>query len=169
MKKLVREELRKARASLAPKRRAEAALSALNLFLPYHFVLSFASLPEEIDLSKLNASLAQQGRLLLPRIENGQLQAYHVDCLESLEKNAFGILEPNLTTCKAAEHIDVVLVPALGFDLQKHRIGYGKGFYDRFLALHPDIPSIGVGFKEQLTQTLPIENHDIALSDVHLF
>ncbi|MCH9608507.1 MAG: hypothetical protein S4CHLAM45_10850 [Chlamydiales bacterium] len=68
-----------------------------------------------------------------------------------------------------ATQVDAILVPALGFDQNYNRLGYGKGFYDKYLAKHPHIPHIGVGFKEQLVKSLPTESHDISLSALSLF
>ena len=88
--------------------------------------------------------------------------------LKTLKKSKYNILEPPKGGC--AKKIDCVLVPAVGFDMANHRIGYGKGHYDRYLAKQSDVVTIGVGFKEQLTQDfLPREDHDISLSNVFLF
>jgi 5-formyltetrahydrofolate cyclo-ligase len=60
-------------------------------------------------------------------------------------------------------------VPALGFDKDLYRLGYGKGYYDQFLARARDIPSIGVGFKEQLCQEpLPRDPWDIPVKELLL-
>ncbi len=172
----IRTLLKKQIKTLSKQRREEASCALLHIQLPYRFILSFASLPDEIDLSKLNLSLAKQGRLLLPRIEVEELypnnlkniKPYHVLDLLDLAPNAYGILEPNPTLCKPARQIDAILVPGLGFDSQYNRIGYGKGFYDRLLLHYPNIPHIGIGFKEQLMDSIPIEPHDISLSKLCL-
>ena len=63
--------------------------------------------------------------------------------------------------------VDVVIVPGLAFTLRGDRLGQGGGWYDRFLAgLRPDAVTIGVGFREQLVDHLPVEPHDIRLDHV---
>lgn len=87
-----------------------------------------------------------------------------------LVKGAFGLYEPNPNLCDevAREEIEIVLVPALGFDKSNHRIGYGKGFYDRFLA-SIECPTIGVGYHEQLVDSILTEPTDIPLKTISLF
>ena len=63
--------------------------------------------------------------------------------------------------------VDVVIVPGLAFTLRGDRLGQGGGWYDRFLAgLRPDAVAIGVGFREQLVDHLPVEPHDVRLHQV---
>lgn len=174
-KALLREELKKARQTLSPQRREEAAhllSSLLSSLATYKSVLSFSSLSQEIDTSLLNRFLAKTGRLLLPKMVGESLKIYRVTDLDNqLEQNAFGLWEPIPTKCEeiSKEQIEIVLVPALGFDRANHRIGYGKGYYDRFLASIPDCPTIGVGFKEQRVDSLPIESTDFPLKTISLF
>jgi 5-formyltetrahydrofolate cyclo-ligase len=172
-KKSFREELKRILLELSPHRREEAAQNLLDSLLPslvlYSSVLSFASLSLEIDTSLLNRFLASTGRLLLPKPQNESLKIYRVTNLDTqLEKGAFGIDEPIPSKCEEASEIEIVLVPALGFDHANHRIGYGKGFYDRFLAFLSR-PSIGIGFKEQLIDSIPASPTDISLTRVYLF
>jgi len=151
--------------ALASERLASELLPHLS---PYSFVLSFMSLPHEIDTFLLNENLAKQGRLLLPRVEKDLLLPYLVQDLQNdLHLGAFGILEPIPERCFPALP-SVILVPALGFDLTYHRIGYGKGYYDRLLAQLPSVPTWGLGFKEQLVSCLPIEPHDMPLDHLYL-
>lgn len=135
---------------------------------PFKSILSFASFGSEIDLTELNQVLAKEGRLLLPRMENDQLIPHVVKQIASLKKSSWGILEPSKTS--PTSHPDCILVPAIGFDRASHRIGYGKGHFDRFLQTVKNAITIGVGFKEQLTSDyLPTEGHDIPLSELQLF
>lgn len=65
--------------------------------------------------------------------------------------------------------IDSILVPGLGFDREMYRIGYGKGYYDRLLSKTGDIPTIGVGFKEQFSEELfPRDPWDIPVRELLL-
>ncbi len=174
MKKHLREIWQTKRREISSQRRQEAEHHFLQAFTDdfshYTYILSFASLSSEFPTHALNAFLADKGKLLLPRMEKNQLGIYHVECPASqLTLNAWGIWEPY--NCRPAEraHINLILVPGLAFDTAFHRLGYGKGFYDRLL---PSLsaPSLGLGFQEQLSSTLlPVEAHDHALSGLRLY
>ena len=77
--------------------------------------------------------------------------------------NKFGILEPAKTKAKVP---DVMLIPLLAFDKYKFRLGYGKGFYDRYLKKYKNILTIGVAFSFQKHHKLPLNQYDIKLDYV---
>jgi 5-formyltetrahydrofolate cyclo-ligase len=63
--------------------------------------------------------------------------------------------------------VDLVFVPGLAFDRRGHRLGYGHGYFDRFLAKLPDAtPTVGLAFRFQLLDRLPVSTHDRAVSRV---
>ncbi|MBH24419.1 MAG: 5-formyltetrahydrofolate cyclo-ligase [Myxococcales bacterium] len=73
---------------------------------------------------------------------------------------AYGILEPSGAEI-APEQLDLIVLPGLGFDRQGRRLGYGGGFYDRFLArVGARVFTVGVGFDSQLLERLPTDPHD---------
>lgn len=140
----------------------------------YGCVLSFATCQSELDTWKLNQALASEGRLLLPRVDGCHLRLYQVSCLlQHLKISSLGILEPIPEMCPETHltSIELALVPGLAFDRHKHRLGYGKGYYDRLLSqLKPEVPTWGIGFVEQgMNGALPVTSNDVALSDYFLF
>ena len=87
--------------------------------------------------------------------------------LDPLNVNSFGMLEPSIKT--KPQIPDLMLVPLLAFDRQNNRIGYGKGFYDKFLnkfLKKKNILTIGVAFLFQKYNKLPVSNLDIKLDYV---
>jgi len=178
-KRAARQRLKVSRAALSAERRAEAKEALTATLVPklaiYRSILSFHSLKEEIDTSSINAILAAQGRLLLPKVEKDSLHVYRVWDLSAQLVQGYQLLwEPDPSQCEmvAIDEIECILLPGLGFDTMHHRIGYGKGHYDRFLArFHTALPiTIGIGFKEQLfDSSLPKELHDRPLDQVVLF
>src|SRR5690242_436583 len=171
----LRVELRALRGLISQKRRSEARQALLNELLPglatYRNILSFYSVDSEIDTSLLNCLLAQETRLVLPKVEGTRLDLFHVTSpSEQLSTFSWRGLEPITEVCTQSplETIDCVLVPALAFDTTRMRIGQGKGHYDRLIArakaARLPISFIGIGFKEQLVpQALPREPHDQSL------
>lgn len=178
LKNDLRKVLKRKRLSISLKRREEAKKRAFNELYPYlksfNMVLSFSPLSEEIDLCPLNMQLAGEGRLTLPVCEeNGDLIPYLVSNLRNeLQINPkTGVYEPIQGECKklSLDQLEAILVPGLGFDSNKHRLGFGKGYYDRFLK-EMTCPIYGIGFKEQLLKTsIPNEGHDVALTEIFVF
>jgi len=110
-------------------------------------------------------------RVVLPLVDviNGvkMIVPYEVVDLEKdLEPGVFGILEPKKESAKLfnAGEIDMVVVPGVAFDGKRNRIGYGAGFYDRFLkSVKPDCVKIGIAFEFQIYENIPVEEHDMPL------
>ena len=172
IKSELRTRLRELRSGLEGARRQEAARQAYlrlrEMSAPR--ILSFASFLSEIDLWEWNTLLASQGRLLLPRVDGEKLRIYAVTNIATqLRCGCFGILEPTDSPEIELEAGDIILVPGLGFDKQRHRLGYGGGYYDRLLTAHPDAISYGIGFREQQVDALPVQPHDCRLTNVFLF
>lgn len=176
-KQEMREYARNVRKAIPLQRRMEARegfLSQLHSFDAYPFILSYESFDDEFDTHQINAHLEKEKRLLLPKAEkNGTMRIFHVtDRAQQLKKGTFGIMEPDPSLCEEfpISTIFLVLVPALAFDSRNHRLGYGKGYYDRFLPLvSPSTPLIGIGYKEQLLNNLfPINSNDVLLTVLNL-
>lgn len=180
-KQSLRHCLRDLRSSIPGIRREEASLQLYNDLIPklkaYRSILSFASKPDEIDLWKLNHHLSLENRLLLPKVVKEVLEIFAVeDIAKQLSLSPFSILEPMPEHCKRVswESIECILVPGLGFDTEKKRIGYGRGHYDRFLkvmkTIAPSVVTIGIGFKEQkVSLSIPLEPHDIPVDELLFF
>ena len=103
-------------------------------------------------------------------IENKQLIPYQIlDLNRSINIGAYGIREPNKELCPRVniKDIDVVIVPAVAYDINCYRLGYGGGYYDRFLNnLNPHAITIGIAFDFQVFDTVPKEEHDAQLNYV---
>lgn len=170
----IRERLTGIRKIVPVQRRLVASSRLLEQLVPllenYNFILSFASFRDEIDLWPLNQLLISQRKLLLPKVVNNKLYIYQVEDLSHLTHSSWNILEPS-PKCRPIDYkeISCVLVPGLGFDRENNRIGYGKGHYDQLLSALPHSYKIGVGFKEQLIEDLPTEDHDQKCDQIFLF
>jgi len=117
----------------------------------------------EINILKiLNFNFVTNQKLLLPSInEKNSMSFFPWKKNEILQVNKYGILEP----LKSKKNVpDVMLVPMLAFDDKKNRLGYGKGFYDRYLKIFKNILTVGVAFSFQKHHNLPINNKDMKLN-----
>ena len=171
LKTELRKKLLLLRSSVPQARREEASRLLLEKLQNRVRILSFYTIGSEIDLSFLNTFLAQSGRLMANRLEEGILVPYHVHKEQKLILSTLGIPEPNPATARKAafSEIDLILVPGLAFDKEGYRLGYGKGLYDGLLAATGVIPTAGIGFKEQLSpDLLPRDPWDIPVKELIL-
>jgi len=140
-----------------------AAVAALEQYVVADSVMAFVGAKGEPDTDPLFARLAADGkRLLLPRIQDGHIVV--CDGSGPMATSRFGVSEPTGPELPFSE-VGLVLVPGLAFTTVGYRLGYGGGFYDRFL---PQVvaPNAGVCFAEQLVDELPMEPHDVAVQRV---
>jgi 5-formyltetrahydrofolate cyclo-ligase len=132
-------------------------------------VMAFWSFGSEVDTRPLLEALAARGvTIVLPRIEDGQLQPRTWAPGEPLEETWFGASEPVEGGAVDAASIDVVAVPGVAFDRLGGRLGYGGGFYDRFLLrLRDDALRAAIGFACQLVdEPVPAASFDLRIDVV---
>jgi 5-formyltetrahydrofolate cyclo-ligase len=148
--------------------RARALLEKQSLWKNARTILVYAPLPEEVDVWPLvKTALAERKTICLPRFDAVAMK--YVACRienpgEDLVKGRFGIREPvDRCALVSLNRLDLVLVPGVAFDLHGRRLGRGKGFYDRLLALMQGT-TCGVAFDEQIVEEVPVEPHDVPLN-----
>lgn len=126
-----------------------------------HRVLVYAALEGEPDLSLVSQLWPAQ--YYLPRIVGHHLVVHLAE--GELQLHRWGVREPLATAPSLdPQRLDAVVVPCLAADQQGFRLGYGKGYYDRFLSqLNPLIPTIGVVAQQLLVEQLPHDSWDLPL------
>ena len=85
---------------------------------------------------------------------------------QSMAEGPFHILEPQGAPFTDSDAIDIVLVPGMAFDAAGHRLGRGRGYYDRLLAAHPAWHKVGVCFPFQRVAEVPIDAHDVSMDEI---
>jgi len=172
-KKQLRQDMRAARQALTPAQRQTAAQALAAraddpLFAAARRGLGYMSVGAELDVGPLLAALAGRGAALaLPRVAKRDDGVLHMNFAawlpgEVLSPGLLGIPQPppDRLALEAAAG-DVILVPALAFTPEGHRLGQGGGCYDRYLAnLAPGVRVVGVCFGCQLVKALPLESTD---------
>ncbi len=154
--------------------KAQQRVLALLAFSAARTVGLYAPHGNEVDTGLLSRFAQATGAVVAsPRVVHGTMEFVRFDSECAWQPGMFGILEPSLETqlarsCQVApEAFDVIVVPGVAFDPAGNRLGYGKGFYDRFLAqCAPECVFIGLAYDFQLEDKLPREAHDIALDYV---
>lgn len=161
----IREVLAEKRRQVPLFRRLEASSLLLEQLIQvaqnHPLILSFASRGDEIDLWPFNEWLLEHGKLVLPKLVQNEIKLFQVRDFAQLFPSKWNILEPG-PSCSPVElqEISCALIPGLGFDSRFYRIGWGKGHYDHLLKSMEHTHKIGIGFKEQWIEALPIEPHD---------
>lgn len=120
--------------------------------------MAYCAIAPEPDITPVLQEILKQGKtLLLPKCESsGIMTARIINDLAELTPGAFGIKEPpEESTVFPPEEIDLILVPGLAFDRKCHRLGRGKGYYDRFLSGQRTM-----GICLCLLPAIPVEEHD---------
>jgi 5-formyltetrahydrofolate cyclo-ligase len=106
-------------------------------------------------------------RISIPKVNNqtSMMDSYYFEGLHQLEKNTWGIPEPKQGIPTPTEKINAVLVPLLGFDKKGNRVGYGRGFYDKFLALlNPECVKIGLSLFPPVEKINDVQPYDVPLN-----
>jgi len=116
----------------------------------------------EVDTHDVMLNILKQGKnLLLPRIVDNNIQFHIVSNLEKLERGSFEIMEPK-DSCEKAKKIDCVLIPTVGVSKLGVRLGYGYGYYDRFLS-STDAVKISLTYSKQIVKSIPSDSYDIKI------
>jgi 5-formyltetrahydrofolate cyclo-ligase len=139
---------------------------------PVNYLLSYNPLASrhEFDVAVCEEILREQNpimRITWPRIHIGMLdmEACLVEKDGLFIKNKFNILEPIGAAIVAPEKLDIIFVPLVAFDLRGYRVGYGKGFYDRYLVhCRPDAIKIGFSFFDAIEYIEDINEYDVPLN-----
>lgn len=120
-------------------------------------VLLFYSFGSEVATGGMAARIRAEGkRLLLPYVEEDGMEAAEVREDDELIRAPYGAREPARRVPVDPSEVDLVVAPGLAFDRGGHRLGYGGGFYDRYLArLRPETVRVGIGFAVQVVDWVP--------------
>lgn len=127
-------------------------------YLPYN--------QEVRTVPMLEQALLDGKRVAVPKIYGDTMGFIYLNDLSKVEKNTMGIPEPIEDGPVAEDKTALVLMPGLAFTKQGDRMGYGGGFYDRFLAEEPDHPTLALCYDFQIVESLPTEEFDIPVDTV---
>jgi 5-formyltetrahydrofolate cyclo-ligase len=174
-KTAIRAKLRDKLAALSDEERAAKSLAATSLltasaeFAAARVVMLYLSMHHELDTAPLALRCWQTGKtVVVPKVSWNQRRMLPVEITSlqtGISVTGHGVREPISGSPIPINLIDLVIVPGVGFTNTGHRIGRGMGFYDRFLATPTFVGlSCGMGFEEQIVETLPMLDHDMPLS-----
>ncbi len=136
-------------------------------FINAHHVGLYVSFKNEVDTLKLIAYCLKNGKKVsVPRVSSELMDFYEIDRLDQLRQGTFGVLEPTAKKVTKKNDLDIIYVPLLAYDQANHRIGYGKGYYDRYLSDFDNL-TIGLAFSFQMTDSIDINPFDFPLNFIY--
>ena len=174
-KKELRRYIREQKRHFTPQQLGEMSLGIMSSLLAHprvqkaDAILMYHSLPDEVDThSALDKLLAMDKKVFLPKvISDTEMTIHEYTGPDSLQPSEpYGILEPTTPEISIYNFQFVTVVPGMAFDREGHRLGRGKGYYDRFLSRIPNMYKIGVCFPFQLIDNIPFEPTDILVDEV---
>lgn len=127
-------------------------------YLPYN--------QEVRTVPMLERALKDGKKVAVPKVYGEEMKFLYLDDLNAVAKGYAGIPEPIADEPVAHDETALVLMPGLAFDPQGHRIGYGGGFYDKFLAAESNHPTLALCYEFQMLPKLDVEDHDIPVDTV---
>ena len=138
------------------------------LILQAHTLFIYNALADEVPTQPLIDEMVEKGKtVLLPRvISDTEMELRHYTGQGDLREGAYGIMEPTGELFSDYADIQVAIVPGMAFDTAGHRLGRGKGYYDRFLPLLPKAYKIGICYPSRLLAEIPTDSHDILMDEV---
>ena len=137
---------------------AYKAAKTIYGYLPYN--------QEVRTVPMLEQALKDGKRVAVPKVYGDEIKFLYLDDLTQVSKGYAGIPEPIVDGPVADDKTALVLMPGLAFDPAGHRIGYGGGFYDKFLAAEPNHPTLALCYEFQMLPELHTEEHDIPVDTV---
>ncbi|MDO5302227.1 MAG: 5-formyltetrahydrofolate cyclo-ligase [Tissierellia bacterium] len=139
-------------------------LKATDSYQSARSIFLFYSMASEVMTASWLQELLEEKRVYLPYIEKGEKQMKMTELLslEDLEVGHWGLtqMKKSLLPERWREEVDLTLVPGLAFDNEGYRVGYGGGYYDRFLSGH-QTEALGLGFALQRVEALPHQDYDV--------
>ena len=147
-------ELAKLFLASEPYRRANTVYG----YLPYN--------QEVRTVPMLEQALRDGKRVAVPKVYGDEMRFIYLTDLSAVEKGYAGIPEPMADGPVAHDPHALVLMPGLAFDAQGHRIGYGGGFYDKFLESEPEHPTLALCYDFQMLPALETQAHDVPVDTV---
>lgn len=172
-KQALRARIREQKRAMTPQQIDEASeklgqlFAASELYRKAETIYGYLPYNQEVrTVPMLERALRDGKRVAVPKVYGDRMRFIYLDDLSAVEKGYAGIPEPIADEPVADDKTALVLMPGLAFDREGHRIGYGGGFYDKFLADEPLHPTIALCYAFQMCDHLQTEAFDVPVDCV---
>lgn len=169
LKSELRKRFRKIRKNIADKpdldKKICKNLIGSDIYADVELILFYAALKDEVNIDfciRHALSCGKKAALPVCTDKNGNMKYYYINSLNDVKTGSFGIREPDTELCREVTDFtgSLCIVPAISFDRRGYRLGYGKGYYDRFLKNYA-YKSVGICYNELIVNKLPADEYDI--------
>ena len=123
----------------------------------------YVSLPGEVDTFNMIEKLLTEKRICVPKVIGNEMEFYEIHSFNDLQEGCFHVLEPFNCVKICPQEIDCMLVPLLAYDQDNYRVGYGKGYYDRYLANYSGLKVALCFAKTIYNEIIPSDEYDIKM------
>ncbi len=174
-KKALRAEIRRRKAGYTPAELAAMSRKICDsilddgVFWASHYILLYSPLPDEVDVTPLISTAFNAGKtVLLPVVDGENLVLKHFTGFSAMTTGSFNISEPTGEIFPRSDYhkIDLAIIPGMAFDHHRHRLGRGKGYYDRLLPMLNNACKAGVCFEFQMIDHIESEAWDVRMEEV---
>ena len=172
-KKALRKQIRDLKRAMTQEQIQEKSFALKNLFCAckqYNEAKTiYGYLPYNQEVRTvpiLEQAIADGKRVAVPKVYGDEMRFIYLDDLTAVAESDMGIPEPVCDDPVANDPTALVLMPGVAFDKEGHRIGYGGGFYDKFLAAEPNHPTVALCYDFQVLPKLETEEFDIPVDAV---
>ncbi len=170
-KKALRREIREKKRAMSPEEIEERSARLGELFVQTEAyrnaktVYGYLPYNQEVrTVPILERAIRDGKRVAVPKVYGDTMRFLYLDDLTQVEKSDMGIPEPIADEPVADDKTALVLMPGVAFDEAGHRIGYGGGYYDKFLAAEPNHPTVALCYDFQIFAHLDTEEFDIPVN-----
>ena len=172
----LRKRMKAIRDGISPilrQRKNEQIMNALlreDWYADAKIICVYAAIASEVDLCNFcQRAWNDSKKLYFPKVFGEEMEFYEVDDFTCLKEGCFHVMEPDLENYDLKKYEDQtepvhILVPGSAFSEVGCRLGYGKGYYDRYLSMHPSLIPIGICYSEQREPEIPTDIHDIRMT-----
>jgi 5-formyltetrahydrofolate cyclo-ligase len=137
-------------------------------FINATHILFYMPIHGEVDITPLFIKYNNKKKLYLPRVNSKEkdLDIHEIKNLDQLKEGVYKILEPQIqNNLIEPASLDLVLIPGIAFDTKGQRIGYGHGYFDKFLK-KTNCPKFGIAYEFQIVKNIAAEKHDVPVDKI---
>lgn len=143
-------------------------LLKMDVFQQAEVVFFYYPLGNEVNLLTAAKKAVEMGKTVgFPKTEGDVIRFYPVDSLEDFVEGCFHVMEPISQLCFEKEALQgrkhVMLIPGVAFDKKRNRMGYGRGYYDKYMEELQETIKIGIAYELQIAEELPVDKYDVVM------
>ena len=168
-KNLIRKQMKQLRADMTRTERFEKSMQIFEQLITVpefkraDRIYTYVSMDNEIDtIMLIDYSLSLEKRVFVPRVSGRDMEFYEISDISELSPGYMGIYEPDINGKEPDySRTGFMCMPGLAFDKSYNRIGYGGGFYDRYLSVENKLYKAALAYEAQLLESIPAQDGDV--------